>query len=59
MLTQRCDEANRRKQAFINQSGKHVESEPMHQTYMEKAKSVDMSYCVQLENDKRTIETFL
>lgn len=45
-LEQHCNEAQRKRQAFLNQSKRYNEHESMYNQYVQKAEAVDMHYCV-------------
>lgn len=57
-LEQNCNEANRKRQAFINLSKRYGVDDPNYQLNLDKADKIDMQYCDRLKADKKTIESF-
>lgn len=58
-LDHHCSEAQRKRQAFLNQSKRYNEGDSYHKQYVQKADAVDMHYCTQLESDRKTIQSFI
>lgn len=57
-LEQHCNEAKRKRQAFLSQSKRYGNNESQYEAYLQKAEEVDMSYCTKLKEDRRVIEGF-
>ena len=57
-VEQHCNEAKRKRQAFLQQSKKYTDRPETYQMYIDKAEAVDMQYCTRLAEDKATIESF-
>lgn len=58
-LDQHCNEAKRKRQAFISQSKRYSNDESQYEAYLSKAEDVDMSYCTVLKDNRRIIDAYL